>query len=87
MTVTMNISLTDELRAFIDQNCGDGTLYATPSEYVRSLLRQEKEAQTAHEWRAGIVDGMNDLIHGRTYPFRGSMKDIIDQAQKDTNQD
>ena len=29
MANTLNLSLTDELRAFIEQNCGDGTLYAT----------------------------------------------------------
>jgi len=34
MTSTLNLSLTDELRAFIDNNCGEGTLYATPSEFV-----------------------------------------------------
>ena len=39
MARTLKLSLTDELRDFIDRNCGDGTLYATPSEFVRDLLR------------------------------------------------
>jgi antitoxin ParD1/3/4 len=42
MPSTLNLSLTDELRAFIDANCGDGTLFATPSEFVRDLVRQRK---------------------------------------------
>ncbi len=32
MPSSLNLSLTDELREFVDQNCGDGTMYATPSE-------------------------------------------------------
>ena len=45
MSTTLNLSLTDELRSFVDSNCGDGTLYATPSEFVRemsSLLKKTK---------------------------------------------
>ena len=38
----INLSLTDELRAFIDVNSGDGTLYATPSEFLRDVLREKK---------------------------------------------
>ena len=47
MSSTLNLSLTDELRSFIDANCGDGTMYATPSEFVRDLLRQRKAQQEA----------------------------------------
>ena len=43
MSTTLNLSLTDELRAFVDQNSGDGTLYATPSEFVRNVLREKKD--------------------------------------------
>ena len=45
MSSTLNLSLTDELRAFVNENCGDGTLYATPSEFVRDLLRRQKQRQ------------------------------------------
>lgn len=43
MGSTLNLSLADELREFVDANSGDGTLYATPSEFVRYLLRQKKQ--------------------------------------------
>lgn len=46
MSGTLKLSLTDKLRAFIDENSGDGTLYATPSEFVRDVLREKKS-----EWR------------------------------------
>jgi hypothetical protein len=57
---TLNLSLTDELRACVDQNCGDGTLYAAPGEFVRDLLRQKKlqmEAAAAHD---AIVSGYQE---------------------------
>ena len=47
MGSTLNLSLTDELREFVDKNSGDGTMYATPSEFVRDLLRQQKQRQEA----------------------------------------
>ena len=47
MGSTINLSLTDELRAFIDSNCGDNGLYATPSEFLRDLLREKKMRQEA----------------------------------------
>ena len=43
MARSINLSLTDELRAFLDQNSGDGTLFSTPSEFVRSLIREKKD--------------------------------------------
>jgi len=48
MSSSLNLSLTDELREFVDQNSGDGTMYATPSEFVRDLLRQKKLQLEAH---------------------------------------
>lgn len=74
MSTTLNISLTDELRAFIDSNAGDGTLYATPSEFVRALLREKKDAIDAAKIRDGIIRGYHDMIDGRTIPYSGSAK-------------
>ncbi len=31
MAISLNLSLTDELRDFVDEVVGDGTLYATPA--------------------------------------------------------
>ena len=52
MSSNLNLTLTDELRAFIDRNCGDGTLYATPTEFMRDILREKKERLEAAELRA-----------------------------------
>jgi antitoxin ParD1/3/4 len=77
MANTLNLSLTDELRAFIDANCGDGTLYATPSEFVRDLLRQRKLQDEAQRVRDSIVAGYQDAIAGRTMEFKGDLRRLL----------
>jgi antitoxin ParD1/3/4 len=80
MANTLNLSLTDELRAFIDENCGDGTLYATPSEFVRDLLRQRKLQSEAAKVRDAIIEGYQDAIEGRTFPYEGDLRKLLEQV-------
>jgi antitoxin ParD1/3/4 len=77
---TLNLSLTDELRAFVDAHSGDGTLYATPSEFVRDLLRQKKLQLEAEQLRQGIIDGYRDALAGRTVTFRGDLRALLKQS-------
>lgn len=55
---TMNISLTDELKAFVDEQVATGD-YTTSSEYVRSLIRREKDVK---ELRKVLLQGANSGI-------------------------
>ena len=82
MPNTLNLSLTDELRAFIDENCGDGTMYSTPSEFIRDLLRQRKLTIEAEKVRQAIVEGYSDAIHGRTVSFDGNLRSLLRKARK-----
>lgn len=82
MANTLNLSLTDELRSFIDENCGDGTLYATPSEFVRDLLRQKKLQTEAAKVRDAIVAGYQDAISGRTVAYEGNLRTLLKRAGK-----
>ena len=82
MANTLNLSLTDELRAFVDENCGDGTLYATPSEFVRDLLRQRKISIEAAKARDAIIEGYHDAIEGRTVSFDGNLLRMLKKAGK-----
>ena len=50
---TMNVSLPDELRSFVDDQV-EGGRYGSTSEYVRSLIRREQDRQ---QLRALLVDG------------------------------
>ncbi len=77
MSSSLNLSLTDELRAFVDQNSGDGTLFATPSEFVRDVLREKKERLEAAQIRDAILDGYQDAIHGRTVPYQGDLRQLL----------
>ncbi len=81
MGSTLNLSLTDDLRAFVDQNSGDGTFYSTPSEFVRDLLRQKKMRQDAASVREGILEGYQDAIHGRTKVFKGDLQGMLKKVK------
>ncbi len=74
---TLNLSLTEALRAFVDENSGEGTLYATPSEFVRDVLREKKERIEAAQIRDAILDGFQDAIHGRTETYRGNLRQLM----------
>jgi len=82
MSSTLNLSLTDELRAFVDENSGDGTLYATPSEFVRDLLRQKKEELEAARIRDSILEGYEDVLKGRAVEYRGDLQSLLSQTSR-----
>jgi antitoxin ParD1/3/4 len=82
MANSLNLSLTDELRAFIDKNSGDGTLYATPSEFVRDILRRHKAQEEAAQVRDALIEGYQDAIAGRAVEFKGDLKSLLKKAQK-----
>jgi antitoxin ParD1/3/4 len=82
MSSSINLSLTDELRAFIDRNCGNGTLYATPSEFLRDLLREKKERMEAAEMRDAILEGYRDLMEGRVVEFKGDLRATLREVQR-----
>jgi antitoxin ParD1/3/4 len=80
MSHRLKVSLTDELRKFIDRTCGDGTLYPTPSEFVRDLLRQRKTEQAAAAARSAILAGYQDAIAGRIVSFDGDLRALLKKA-------
>lgn len=72
-TESLNIALTDEMKKFILRQSGNGTLYATPSEYVRDLIRHEKERLEAAKLRNDIIEGYQDAVNGRLTEFSGNL--------------
>jgi hypothetical protein len=40
---TLNIQLTEALRKYVDERASDKDVYATPSEYIRDLIRQDMQ--------------------------------------------
>ena len=55
---TMNISLPDDLKAFIEQQVASGG-YGSVSEYVRELLRAAKKAEAQARLEALLLEGLN----------------------------
>lgn len=81
MGSTLNLSLTDELRAFVDEQSGDGTLYATPSEFVRDMLRKQKLQMEAEKLRTGILEGFQDAAENRVHQFKGSVRELMSKKR------
>ena len=58
----MNISLTDELKEFVDRQVEEGA-YTSTSEYIRQLVRERRELEAARqELRDKIVEGLNSPL-------------------------
>jgi antitoxin ParD1/3/4 len=81
MASSINLSLTDELRAFVDSQCGEGTSFAMPSEFVRDLLREKKRQLEAAALRDGVIEGYRVLIEGRYVTFDGSLESAITEGK------
>jgi antitoxin ParD1/3/4 len=61
---TMNISLPDTLKAFVDQQI-DARGFGTSSEYVRELIRKDQDRQTL---RGLLLAGAQSGSHGPADP-------------------
>ena len=61
MASNLNIQLTDELRRYVDERASDDDVYSTPSEYIRDLIRKDREQQIVSH----ITHGIRDIGEGR----------------------
>ncbi len=77
MASSLNISLTDELRTFVDSRASDKGVYATPSEYLRDLIRKDMAEQGVI---SHVLKGLDDIKHARF-----SDKSILDILDEDTS--
>ena len=62
MSSSLNLSLTDELRRYVDLRANDNDLYATPSEYIRDLIRHDMQE---HAVLQDVLQGLDDFKNGR----------------------
>ena len=64
---TMNISLPDTLRTFVDERVSEGS-YSTSSEYLRELIRKEQQRIKLREMiLEGATSGNNGVPLDSTY--------------------
>lgn len=75
MTENLNIRLPNLMREFVNRQSGDDGLYATPSEYISALIRQDMEAKNIVDH---VLTGLDDVKNERF-----SKKSILDIASED----
>lgn len=54
---TMNISLPDQLKEFVDDQVGSGR-YSSVSEYVRDLIREDEKRKVQDKLEALLMEGI-----------------------------
>ncbi len=57
MAATMNISLTEPLKRFVDEQVREGG-FASTSDYVRELIRERQRRRAEETLRALIAEGL-----------------------------
>lgn len=55
---TMNISLPDRLKAFVDGQVAQGR-YSSASEYVRELIRADERRKAQEALESALLEGLN----------------------------
>ena len=57
---SMNISLPDPLKQFVDGQVAQGR-YSSASEYVRELIRADEKRKAEEELEAKLLEGINSV--------------------------
>ena len=65
MANSINISLTDALRRYVDSRAGDDDVYATPSEFIRDLIRRDMQDWTIVR---DVAQGLEEARNGAFVP-------------------
>jgi Arc/MetJ-type ribon-helix-helix transcriptional regulator len=70
LSSSLNVQLTDALRRYVDERASDKDVYATPSEYIRDLIRQDMQDRAIalidrdqgqnRAWRNYLADAIRD---------------------------
>ena len=81
---TMNISLPDEMKAFIEaQMSQDG--YASASEYLRTLVREAQKRKARQELEAKLLEGLQSPVSEMTdEDWKSMRREAHDQLAGET---
>ncbi|NEO38010.1 MAG: hypothetical protein F6J90_17410 [Moorea sp. SIOASIH] len=78
MSSSLNIQLTDKLRRYVDMRASDDDVYATPSEYIRDLIRRDMEDYLIV---SDIIQGLREIRNQEFVPE--SILDILEEDNQD----
>jgi antitoxin ParD1/3/4 len=75
MANSLNVQLTKELRRHIDMRASDNDVFATPSEYIRDLIRRDME-----DWAivSGVMQGLKEVRKGEF--VKENILDILNEG-------
>ncbi|MFT6865198.1 MAG: antitoxin ParD1/3/4 [Cyclobacteriaceae bacterium] len=85
MSDRINARLSKPLAEHVDRMVGRESLFETPSEYIRSLIRRDMESDSSQVY-AKIIEGFEDIREERFFESTGDWKkDREIFRQKETN--
>jgi len=73
MSDRINARLPKPLADHVSRMVGQDSIYETPSEYIRSLIRQDMEGEFS-EFYSSIIEGFKDIKEGRYFQSTGDWK-------------
>ena len=76
MTTTMNISLPESLKAFVDERVKSRG-YGSHSEYLRDLVRKDEVEAAREKFKALLLEGLNSPPGRPWQEFKAEMLQII----------
>ncbi len=65
MGASLHVSLPDDMRRFVDRVANGASTYATPSEYVRDLIRKDMEREYVYD---ALRTGLEQAERGEFVP-------------------
>ncbi len=80
MGSSLHVSLPDEMRRYVDRIAGGTATYATPSEYVRDLIRKDMEKMEVYH---SLLQGLEEAERGEFVPREVVEKFLEDLKPKD----
>jgi len=60
MSNSLNIQLTSELRRYVNERASDNDVYATPSEFIRDLIRKDRAQRVV----GSVLQGIREIGQG-----------------------
>ena len=73
MSDRINARLSKPLAEHVNRMVGKDSLFETPSEYIRSLIRRDMESDASQVYSA-IIEGFEDINEGRYFQSSGDWK-------------
>ena len=73
MPTTMNISLPEAMKAFVDEQVNSGG-YGSASEYVRELVRRDQKARAQARLEALLLEGLES---GEPLPLTAKYRETL----------